>query len=402
MLEGPERSILQLSAYRDSLPPTQQKKFNNIFNLKKGVPIPLVYPSEDTLQYLAAKFRASPDSMRERDVLRVINRVWGEETLYNLNRANKPIQSGSNDRAEKALATLEENNPEGDDCDFCSYPTRTPGDPFGDARGEFTVTRANGAGYDGLHSLILDPRVHSYRNLTGEVITDMVHAAVKWVYAANEYANSIDIADAEYPFFMMNSLPRAGASVFHLHMQALLAIGEPYALAKNLKDRMSDYQWLNEGRAYFDDLVECLSPLDLVARVANANVIFNPAPKKDAEVIVVADDLEGMPNGSLSAGMGEVIEWWRSIGMTSFNMGIYMPRLGESLKVGSWHMMKPFARMVARGSEGNGISDIGGMEMYAGSVVAVDPFRLAREFAIYRGNRQVGQKGLIDQAVMSV
>ncbi len=376
-----ERSILNFPEYRDSLPPEQRATFDNIFLLRR-ISVPLVFVSEQAKFDLAKKFRLEyPDLIDQREVLRVTNRVWGEGTQFNPLRAHRPLQSGSTKQADEAMQKLEVVNLQGDNCDFCTYPTQTPGDPFGDIRGENCVTRANVAGYDGLHSLILDPGVHHPLKLTREVISDMVHTGVNWVLAANKYAREqMGISDAEYPFFVMNNLPRAGASVFHPHMQALLAIGEPYDLAKNLRDRMSDYQWLNGGRSYFNDLIDCLKPLGLVERVEEASVIFNPAPIKEAEVVIVADDLEGLPNGSLSAGIAEVIEWWKSIGITSFDMAIFMPKLGESLRGGSWHQLKPFARMVGRGPEGNNVSDFGTMEIYGSSVVATDPFKLASSF----------------------
>ena len=386
IVERSERSILQLPVYRDTLTPDQIRIFNRIFQLRKAS-VPLVFVSDEARQNLADKFKVDPELLLQRDVLRVTNRVWGEETLFNPLRANRPLQSGSTDKAVEAMGVLEKGNPEGEKCDFCTYPEKTPTDPFGDIKGKSVVTRANVAGYDGLHSLIFDPGIHHPLELNGEAISDMVHTGVKWVLAAYEYAKVNGILDAEYPFFMMNNLPRAGASVFHPHMQALLGVGEPYILAKNLKDRMSDYQWLNNGRSYFSDLVDCLSPLGLVKRVQEASVILNPAPVKEAEVIIVADDLEGLPNGSLSAGMAEVIEWWRNIGITSFDMAIFMPKLGESLRDGPWHQLKPFARMVARGPEGNNVSDFGTMEIYGSSVVASDPFKLAQSFADYQKAR---------------
>jgi len=42
-----------------------------------------------------------------------------------------------------------------------------------------------------------------------------------------------------------------------------------------------------------------------------------------------------------------------------------------------WRRFPPLARLVDRGDPGNRTSDIGAMELYAASVIAADPFRLA-------------------------
>ena len=42
-----------------------------------------------------------------------------------------------------------------------------------------------------------------------------------------------------------------------------------------------------------------------------------------------------------------------------------------------WRRFPPIARLVDRGDPANKTSDIGAMELYAASVIATDPFRLA-------------------------
>ena len=46
-----------------------------------------------------------------------------------------------------------------------------------------------------------------------------------------------------------------------------------------------------------------------------------------------------------------------------------------------WRRFPPHARLVDRGDPANKTSDIGGMELYAASVVAADPFLLAEALA---------------------
>ena len=63
------------------------------------------------------------------------------------------------------------------------------------------------------------------------------------------------------------------------------------------------------------------------------------------------------------------------LGVTSFNMAIYMPPIAPVEE--DWGGFPVLARLVDRGDPMNRTSDFGAMELYASSVIASDPFRVA-------------------------
>jgi hypothetical protein len=65
------------------------------------------------------------------------------------------------------------------------------------------------------------------------------------------------------------------------------------------------------------------------------------------------------------------------LGISSFNLGLAPPPLAATEE--SWQGFPVVAWLVDRGDLANRTSDVGGMEIYAASVIAGDPFELARE-----------------------
>ena len=65
------------------------------------------------------------------------------------------------------------------------------------------------------------------------------------------------------------------------------------------------------------------------------------------------------------------------LGVSSFNLGLATPPLADTEE--SWEGFPVIIRLVDRGDTGSRVSDIGGMEIYASSVVSSDPFELGRQ-----------------------
>jgi hypothetical protein len=65
----------------------------------------------------------------------------------------------------------------------------------------------------------------------------------------------------------------------------------------------------------------------------------------------------------------------------SFNMGIILPPMNKDA---AWKGFPVIARMVSRGSLSNKTSDIGGVELYAGSnVIETDPYKVFEKIKSY-------------------
>jgi hypothetical protein len=107
-------------------------------------------------------------------------------------------------------------------------------------------------------------------------------------------------------------------------------------------------------------------------------VLAHLSPFKDNEVIILADEL-GL---SFKERLYEVLACYRDrLGIASFNLGLVTPPLAETEE--SWEGFPVMAWLVDRGSLENQASDIGGMEIYAASVISSDPFELARGLQKY-------------------
>lgn len=368
-------TIFDLSSFIDTeLSVEQRKVFHRIYELQSSE-APLDFHSPEVRSFLAQeRFKTDEDNLRQRRSLRIANIVLDEETLLNPLRANRPLQTAPGNQIE----VLKENNPERD-CDFCHPQERTPQDPFPAVESTNCLTIANALSYDAMHSLVIPKFVHNPDGITEEILKDMISTGNEWLRQANSYNPK-----ARYPLAILNVLPRAGGSVFHPHLQVLLAEDRPYQKVEDLRRRMSDYQFYNDA-PYLDQLAFASRGLGLVFDSGSAHIIFNLAPKKEKEVIIYGSDSSGLPNGDLSKAVSDVIHWWKKdLGVTSYNMAMYMPPLGGCLDRGDWCNFYPFIRLVERGKEGAATSDFGAMEIFGPSVVSADPIRLARSFAEYK------------------
>jgi hypothetical protein len=177
---------------------------------------------------------------------------------------------------------------------------------------------------------------------------------------------------ARYYLLLWNALWRAGGSIVHGHMQMTLTRGMHYPKVESL--RRSSLAYAREhGRDYFDDLWSVHEALGLAVERDGSRILAHLVPIKDREVLVLGRP--GDAESALAGGVAHAIAALRREGVTAHNLALYMPPLDAD---GSdWSRFPPLARIVDRGDAGSRTSDIGAMELYAASVIAADPFRLA-------------------------
>ncbi len=362
-----ERTIVDLQSLLQGLASAEREAFDRIFTV--GVSeATLCYSSPAVRESIGTQFRV-PEQFRDvRRAIRMSNRVLGEETLVNPLRASRPIQTTSGDQ----LEALKFANPRGADCSFCEWEVKTPMDDFGRIETQHSVTAANLYAFDAAHGLVIPKRAHEPSEISEEIYVDMIDAAKLWLETTYKYH-----PNARFPLIIYNNLPRAGSSIFHPHLQVLAAEGRPYQEVEDLRKRMADYQWFNES-PFMDDMAFALRGLGLVHDMGGAHIIFNPVPVKEREVMVYTNDDSKLPNRDLAKAAFSVINWWRSMCVTSFDMVMYLPPLGESN--GDWHNFYPLVRMVDRGPEGTKTCDFGAMEIYASSVVSSDQLQQSEAF----------------------
>ncbi|MEX2598797.1 MAG: hypothetical protein WD533_03985, partial [Dehalococcoidia bacterium] len=237
----------------------------------------------------------------------------------------------------------------------------TPEDMFGRLSNEHGITAANVAKYDAVHSIIVFKEPDPLR-FTAPSIAGQLELANDWFHAAHGHDS-----EACYPYLMWNCLWRAGGSIVHGHSQVSLARGGHYARIERLRRDAAAYH--ANGGDYFKDLTEAHDALGLRLDVAGLPVLAHLTPLKEKETLILANALDE----AAAQAIFHVLRTFRDdLGVKSFNLGALVPPIAP---VGeSWAGFPIVIRIVDRGDLGTRTSDIGGMELFAESVVASDPF----------------------------
>ena len=306
------------------------------------------------------KFFGSVDAVREQRIVRVNNLVTFEGALFNELRAMRPIEVKGGEEVRATIASAA-NDP------FDHPETGTPADTFGRITGAHRVTASNIAKYDGYHGVLVFQQHDPLAPMDAAVIRDHLATARRWALAAHD-----DDPAARYYFLLWNCLWRAGGSIVHGHMQMTATRGMHYPKIELLRRQAIDYA-ARHGRDYFDDLWLAHNALGLGVVIGQARVIASLVPIKEREVVIIGRP--GADEASLAEGLARTVSAYRAAGVVSYNMALYLPPLSADGE--DWQRFPPLARLVDRGDPANKTSDIGSMELYAASVIATDPFRVA-------------------------
>ncbi len=311
------------------------------------------------------KLFGSVDAVGEQHIVRVTNTVTMEGALFNDLRAMRPMEVKGADEV-RALIAGAANDP------FDRPLEGTPADTFGRIKGKHGITASNVAKYDGYHGVLVFDEHDPLAPVNAGMVRDYLSTTRRWGEAA-----LADDPSARYLFVMWNCLWRAGGSIVHGHMQMTATRGAHYPKVETLRRQALAYG-SSSGRDYFDDLWLVHDALGLGVEIEGARVIASITPIKEREVLILGRP--GSNETSLAAAIAGVVTAYRRAGVIAFNMAIYLPPLvpdGED-----WRRFPPIGRLVDRGDPANKTSDIGAMELYAASVIATDPFRLAAELRV--------------------
>ncbi|MBR9692435.1 hypothetical protein GOV07_00710 [Candidatus Woesearchaeota archaeon] len=342
------RSVLDLPTTYKKLSPAARKRFDSIFsfNLDEGR---MVIPK--SMKPWAKKQFGSVAKLEKQPILKVTNEVVYEGALFNKLRADRPIQSAKS-ITQKELLALAKKGPFGD------VEANTPEDTFGRLYGRSEISASNVAKYDALHGLIIFNKADPLAFTEAETI-DHYNAALSWIAAANS-----EHPDAIYPVIGWNCLWKAAASLVHGHMQVLVA-KEPYAAAKLWKEAATTYK-KKYKKDYWKELFAVHESLGLGVEKKGVKVFASLTPKKEKEVMLLADDADE----AFFSALFRVLKCYRELGVDSFNVAMILPALkGKGLPA--------IARIVDRGELDARTTDIGIMELYLGqSVVSSDPAKL--------------------------
>lgn len=316
-------------------------------------------PPADMTAWIEKLF-GSAEAVREQRIVRVTDLVTLEGALFNELRARRPMEVKGADEVRQAIESSR-----GDP--FCRPETGTPADPFGRVRGEHGVTASNIAKYDGYHGVLVFNEHDPLAPVDEDVIRDHLATARRWAVQALE-----EDPGARYYFLMWNSLWRAGGSIVHGHMQMTTTRGMHYPKVEALRRQALAY-CERTAHDYFEDRWAVHRDLGLGLEIGRARVLASLTPIKEREIVVIGRP--GEDESTLAAGIARALSAYRALGVVAHNMALYLPPLAPDGE--DWRRFPPIARLVDRGDPANKTSDIGGMELYAASVVSSDPFRVA-------------------------
>lgn len=353
----PEKRITDLPQLVEDLFPEDQALFGRIFDVSATTG--QLDPPESMHGWIENSF-GSVDAVREQRIIKVTNLVTLQGTLFNELRSSRPSDTGTDLQLEKEIEQTA-----GDP--FCHPEDGTPADTFGRVRGRHSTTASNIAKYDGFHGVIVFDD-HNPLHFTREKVADYINVGLQW----GRKALDTD-PEARYFLLMWNCLWRAGGSLIHGHAQATATRNMHYPKVEHLRRAALSYT-TEHGANYFDDLYRIHDNLDLSFPCPN-NVrgFANLTPVKERELILIGDSLE---DDSLHHALASALESYvEALGVSSFNVAFYAPPLASDGR--DWSGFPIIVHLVDRGDPANRTSDMGAMELYAASVVASNPFRVA-------------------------
>jgi hypothetical protein len=364
-------NIFSLADIVFSLPDERQARFGRIFHLSSTVG--QVVPPETMQAWIKERFGAI-EAVEEQYIIKVTNLVTMEGALFNELRTQQPTTTRSPEQVAE-LVRAEPDDP------FCSHETLTPADTFaqeeatpGRVRGKCCVTASSLLKIDGYHGLVTFEE-HNPLRFTQSQLSEYLDVAWKWAELAHQ-----EDPQAHYYLVVWNCHKRAAASVVHGHLQMLLTRDMHYPKVEAWR-RAAETYWQNYRQNYFDDLFKVHADIGLGFISQGVRVMAYLTPIRERETLVIADVEDYARPGAFSEPFKRALfltldAFINQLGVTAFNMAIYVPPLGETGE--AWHGFPIIVRLVDRGHSEDQVSDIGAMELYAASVIDSDPFRVAK------------------------
>jgi len=304
-------------------------------------------------------------AVTEQEIVRITNRITLEESIFNPLRGLRPGEARQVGRLEEQLKKARKTDI------FANPRETTPENSFGRVTGKHCITASNVAKYEGLHGLVIFNEFHPLKFSRKQVV-DYMDTAWEWAGKAHQENRA-----AKYFFLIWNCLWRAGASIYHGHAQVSLASDRHYGKIETLRQQAEDYGQRYDS-SYFDDLFSVHHSLGCATTTNGVRVLAHLSPFKDNELVIMGKEL----NQSFKETIYEMLAFFRDgLGVKSFNLSLVTPPLSPTEE--SWQGFPVLCRLVDRGSLESQTSDIGGVEIYAASVVASDPFELSAKLRNY-------------------
>lgn len=382
-----DATIDRLPALVAALPVEQRQIAERLFEIVEAEGA--IQPPPEMEPWLARTFGSVEATLRQR-IIRVTNRWTFEGATFNPLRSRRPGSGTTQAAAQQPTRPPTQTGPrevppelrehiratEGDD--FCDPEHRTPADSFGRVHGQHVVTAANVAKAEGWHSVAIFDR-HDPLAIDAALVADMLAVAGEWTQLAHRADDA-----ARYFFLLWNCLPRAGASLIHGHAQMTLSATVAHARVEAWRAAAERYRQAC-GSDYFADLATTYQALGLAVPLASSRVtmLASLTPAKEREFVLLADpwqdDGQALALESLAQPLAVALDvMLDTLGVRAFNLAIFGPPLPGDPRAAEWAGFPLVARFVDRGNPLAPTSDIAGLELFGSSVIASDPFDVAR------------------------
>ncbi len=376
-----EHKITDLPTLIAALPPEQRALVDRLFQV---VAVEGALEAPDEMRDWLAETFGSVAAAERQQVVRVLNRWTFEGATINPLRSRRP-NSGFAQRGAGAIPTevaraIRYDKIRGDD--FCHLEQRTTRDPFGRIEGTHVVTASNVAKADGWHAVGVF-RKHNPLAIDAALVADIFDVGARWAERAQ--AADTMTPNARHFFLFWNCLWRAGCSQIHGHMQMTLSHAMAQAKVELLRAAAERYR-RETGSDYFADLIAAHRALGLAAEEGEVVLLASLTPIKEREVLFILPT-DAAPETSwaerlqrLAAPITHALNVaLRHLGTLTFNVAAFGPPLQENTPPDpAWQGFPFIARFVDRGNPLARTSDVAAMELFGSSVIASDPFELAR------------------------
>lgn len=331
-----------------------------------------IVPPPEMEPWLERTF-GSVAATREQQIIRVMNRWTFEGATFNPLRASRP-GSGATQQPAAVPPEVRERIERARGDDFCDPEHKTPEDSFGRVRGAHIITASNVAKADGWHGVgVFDQ--HDPLAIDDALVADVLATGAEWALRAHERDG-----DARHFFLLWNCLWRAGASLIHGHMQMTLSHTMAHAGVERLRAASERYR-RETGGDYFADLTAAHRALGLAADEGDVARFAALTPVKEREIMLIAPGGDPDPRLALARLAEPLARTMQTamegMGVRAFNLVVYGPPL-DAATGDEWASFPWVARFVDRGNPLSPTSDIAGLELYGSSVIAADPFDVAR------------------------
>lgn len=343
-----------------------------------------IVPPDAMKRWIEQTFGSLPATLEQR-IIRVMNRWTFEGALFNPLRALRPGAGATRQTLTVPADVTSRIEEKRDKDDFCDPYQRTTADTFGRVFGDYLRTGSNVAKADGWHGLLIF-KEHNPLAVDEKLVKDALVVAHEWAQRAQAADRTRASGPAARHFFLgWNCLWRAGASLVHGHAQMTLSQEMAHARVEFLRATADRYRQ-EAGGDYFADLVAAHEALGLVIRNGPVIRFASLTPVKEREVIVLlpaaasAGDSWEHRLAMLAGPLAETLRVAREhLGVLAFNVAIFGPPLDtETESDQRWRNFPFVARFVDRGDPLSQTSDIAALELFGSSVIASDPFDVAR------------------------